>query len=211
MVACLFESPAVSRRQVADLLTSDADRYGPVEDPFVELVCRFPAHGLVASLGYNVLLVVVCTWYAFKTRKLPDNFNESRCITFCVYTTLVIWLAFVPTFFTASRAVHEVALLSCALLMNGTVTLLSLYVPRVYALYIDSKPTSATPCQYTVPARLTSRCAPAYSDHRRSQSGASDSLRDATSCAIDSSACVDVFECEEVECSALRGENGLNR
>jgi len=52
--------------------------------PVVELVCRVPWHGISAPLAYNALLVVACTYYAFKTRHLPDNFNEARFIMFCV-------------------------------------------------------------------------------------------------------------------------------
>ena len=102
--------------------------------PVVELTCILPVQGFVTSLSYNLLLVLVCIVYAFKTRRLPDNFNESRCITLCVYTTLVIWLAFVPTFFTAAGADHQVLLTSFALLLNASVTLLCLYVPRICAL-----------------------------------------------------------------------------
>ena len=100
----------------------------------VELVCQTPLPGFVTSLCYNLFLVLICTVYGFKTRMLPDNFNESRYITLCVYTTLVIWLAFLPTYFTTSRAYYQLILISSALLFNATVTLLCLYAPRIYAL-----------------------------------------------------------------------------
>lgn len=35
---------------------------------------------------YVALLIVVCTFYAFKTRKIPENFNESKFIGFTMYT-----------------------------------------------------------------------------------------------------------------------------
>ena len=104
-------------------------------EPFVELTCANGVHGFLASLCYNVLLVTVCSFYAFKTRTLPDNFNESRYISLCVYTTLIIWLAFLPTYFTTSRAFYQVILLSSALIFNATVILLSLYTPKIYAIY----------------------------------------------------------------------------
>ena len=52
-----------------------------VTERLVEVTCAVPVVGFITSLLYNVLLLVVCTWYAFKTRMLPDNFNESRYIT----------------------------------------------------------------------------------------------------------------------------------
>jgi metabotropic glutamate receptor 2/3/metabotropic glutamate receptor 6/7/8 len=104
-------------------------------EPFVELACNFPVKGLAVSLFYNVALVLICTYYAFKTRTVPDNFNESRYITLCVYTTLVIWLAFLPTYFLTSRTIHRVILMSAALLLSGSVLLLSLFASKVYVLF----------------------------------------------------------------------------
>lgn len=46
-----------------------------------------------------MLLVITCTVYAIKTRKIPENFNESKFIGFTMYTTCVIWLAFVPLYY----------------------------------------------------------------------------------------------------------------
>ena len=108
-----------------------------VLEDYVELVCELPQRGFISSMCYNLLLVIVCTVYAFKTRALPDNFNESRCICLCVYTTLVIWLAFLPTYFTTPIAYYQVILISCALLLNATVILLCLYVPKLYGLNMD--------------------------------------------------------------------------
>jgi len=34
------------------------------------------------SQVFNVLLIVICTVYAVKTRKIPENFNESKFIGF---------------------------------------------------------------------------------------------------------------------------------
>ena len=104
-------------------------------EPIVEEICVFPFRGFVASLCFNLLLITVCSFYAFKSRHLPDNFNESRYIALCVYTTLVIWTVFLPSYFVNNRAFHQMVLLSSATLLNGSVTLLCLYIPRIYATY----------------------------------------------------------------------------
>lgn len=96
--------------------------------------CRLSTTGLVSFLAYNILLVVLCTVYAVKTRKLPDNFNESRFISMCVYTTLIVWLAFIPTYFTTSRANYKVMLLSLALIFNDSIVIACLYLPKIYAV-----------------------------------------------------------------------------
>jgi len=65
----------------------------------VALKCRMKDQWFLLSLVYNMLLIVICTVYAVKTRKIPENFNESKHIGFTMYTTCVIWLAFVPIYF----------------------------------------------------------------------------------------------------------------
>ncbi|CAG5124895.1 unnamed protein product [Candidula unifasciata] len=108
-------------------------------EKFVELSCDMTLPGLASFLTYNLFLVSLCSVLAFKTRKLPDNFNESRFTSMCVSTTMVIWLAFVPTYFTASREHIRVLLLSAALLINHSVALVFLFCPKLYAaVYVTS-------------------------------------------------------------------------
>ena len=107
-------------------------------EPQVELMCELSLEGFIIPLSYNLLLIAACLFYGFKTRKLPENFNESRYIFLCVCTTLFIWLAFIPTYFAAYHSYHKVVLLSLSLILNSSVMLLCLYVPKLYALfYVD--------------------------------------------------------------------------
>ena len=48
---------------------------------------------------FSQVLIVLCTIYAFKTRKIPENFNEAKHIGFAMYSTCIVWLAFIPIFF----------------------------------------------------------------------------------------------------------------
>ncbi|KAK6165319.1 hypothetical protein SNE40_022267 [Patella caerulea] len=116
------------------LSTPEARLTMPVSShKYVELSCDLTLPGVASFLSYNIVLVVICSVLAFKTRKLPDNFNESRFISTCVYTTLIIWLAFVSTYFTAGREYLKTVSLSFALILNGTVVLLFLFAPKIYA------------------------------------------------------------------------------
>uniref|UniRef100_A0A1I7T1Y4 G_PROTEIN_RECEP_F3_4 domain-containing protein n=1 Tax=Caenorhabditis tropicalis TaxID=1561998 RepID=A0A1I7T1Y4_9PELO len=63
------------------------------------LTCKATTSHLLISLLYNILLIVACTVYAFKTRKIPENFNETRHIGFTMYSTCILWLAFGPIYF----------------------------------------------------------------------------------------------------------------
>ena len=74
----------------------------------VILKCRAKGTSFILSLVYNMILITTCTVYAVKTRKIPENFNESKFIGFTMYTTIVIWLAFVTMFFGTNNS-HEVS------------------------------------------------------------------------------------------------------
>ena len=63
--------------------------------------------GILVPLGFDILLIVMCTLYAIKTRNLPENFNEAKFIGFTMYTTCVIWVAFVPIYFGSDNKVCE--------------------------------------------------------------------------------------------------------
>lgn len=63
------------------------------------LTCRVSTFSLIMSLVYNMILITLCTWYAFKTRKIPENFNEAKYIGFTMYSTCIVWLAFLPIYF----------------------------------------------------------------------------------------------------------------
>ena len=65
----------------------------------VILRCRTSNLSIVLSLMYNMVLIVMCTVYAFKTRKIPENYNEAKYIAFTMYSTCIVWLAFIPIFF----------------------------------------------------------------------------------------------------------------
>ena len=107
---------------------------------YVELYCDQDLEGFLLPLSYNILLILLCSTLGFLTRKLPDNFNESWYIFISVSTTLFIWIAFLPTYFTAFYAYHKAALLAFALILNGFVTIVCLFAPKIYALhYVNEK------------------------------------------------------------------------
>ena len=62
-------------------------------------VCQTDNEYIAGSLVYNMILVIYCTLYAIKTRRIPENFNEAKHIGFAMYSVCIIWLAFVPIFF----------------------------------------------------------------------------------------------------------------
>ncbi|KAE8574189.1 hypothetical protein XENTR_v10024987 [Xenopus tropicalis] len=72
------------------------------------LKCDMSDLSLVSCLMYSILLMVTCTVYAVKARGVPENFNEAKPIGFTMYTTCIVWLAFVPIFFGTAQSAEKV-------------------------------------------------------------------------------------------------------
>ena len=112
------------------------------DDFTTELLCsENPFIGLSVTLAYNLLLLLVTTYFAFRTRKVPQNFNEAKFINLTVYTLCVLWIAFIPTYFitTALRTSFHTGSLVIAIILSATVTLCCLLVPKVYFLFSRKK------------------------------------------------------------------------
>ncbi|GAA6071435.1 glutamate receptor, metabotropic 5a, partial [Tachysurus ichikawai] len=97
----------------------------------VHLICNTTTLGVVAPLGYNGLLILSCTFYAFKTRNVPANFNEAKYIAFTMYTTCIIWLAFVPIYFGSN---YKIITMSFSVSLSATTALCCMFVPKVYIM-----------------------------------------------------------------------------
>ncbi|KAL3981436.1 7 transmembrane sweet-taste receptor of 3 GCPR family protein [Acanthocheilonema viteae] len=97
------------------------------------LTCKARASHLLISLLYNMFLIIACTLYAFKTRKIPENFNETRLIGFTMYSTSILWLSFGPIYFaTQNNFKIQITSLCMCISMSGTVALCCFFVPKVY-------------------------------------------------------------------------------
>ncbi|XP_078514555.1 metabotropic glutamate receptor 5 isoform X1 [Lissotriton helveticus] len=97
----------------------------------VYLICNTTNMGVVTPLGYNGLLILSCTFYAFKTRNVPANFNEAKYIAFTMYTTCIIWLAFVPIYFGSN---YKIITMCFSVSLSATVALCCMFVPKVYII-----------------------------------------------------------------------------
>lgn len=47
-------------------------------------------------LGYIAILAFICFIFAFKGRKLPENYNEAKFITFGMLIYFIAWITFIP-------------------------------------------------------------------------------------------------------------------
>ena len=89
---------------------------------------------IIISL-YTSLLAATCTYYAFKARTLPENFNEARYIGFSMYILLLSSVAYLPIDIglTGVYATN----LTCALILVASYGLLTcMFGPKIYAILI---------------------------------------------------------------------------
>ncbi|XP_023135546.2 glutamate receptor, metabotropic 2b [Amphiprion ocellaris] len=117
----------------------------PERRDVVTLKCNSKDSSMLMSLTYNCILIILCTVYAFKTRKCPENFNEAKFIGFTMYTTCIIWLAFQPIFYvTASDYRVQTTTMCISVSLSGSVVLGCLFAPKIHIILFQPQKNVAT-------------------------------------------------------------------
>ncbi|XP_013923206.1 PREDICTED: metabotropic glutamate receptor 6 [Thamnophis sirtalis] len=102
------------------------------------LKCDMSDLSIISCLSYSIVLMVTCTVYAIKARGVPETFNEAKPIGFTMYTTCIVWLAFVPIFFGTAQSAEKMYIqtttLTISMSLSAFVSLGMLYVPKVYVI-----------------------------------------------------------------------------
>lgn len=138
---------------IIELVSWDKQKFVTVK-PFEDyqiIMCLSQTKYFIASLVYDVVLVILCTYYAFKTRKVPANFNEARIIGFVMYTSCVIWIAFIPVYFGTGDEYRTIFIM-LNVIINAMTLLIGLFGMKMYIIllrpdknsFINSKIRSVT-------------------------------------------------------------------
>ncbi|XP_075125627.1 G-protein coupled receptor family C group 6 member A-like [Leptodactylus fuscus] len=122
----MLKSPSVSTiRKIPELLILQCDEGS------------YLAFGIM--LGYIGLLALICFLLAYKGRKLPEKYNEARCITFSMLVYMFVWILFIPIYMNNTSSAYLSAVQIIAILGSNYGVIGCHLLPTCYIILFKSK------------------------------------------------------------------------
>lgn len=89
----------------------------------------------IASLGYNTLLSIMCTYLAYRSRTLPRAYNEFKWICFSMFSNFSSWLVILIFRHVPPRGKVYVICSILALILGAYSMLFLLFLPKVRVIF----------------------------------------------------------------------------
>ena len=118
----------------------------------VHLVCSTTKTQILLAHLYNLILIIICTFYGFKARNIPYNFNEAKCIAFTMFATCVMIVVFFIVFVVVgnSSEIFQPAIQSYRVALLTNIILFCFFAPKVYAVLLQPTSTNIHPKTETI-------------------------------------------------------------
>ena len=112
-------------------------RHYPESQDFVMLYCKTDAYIMELNLCVCLVLMLACTWFAFKTRNFPKNFNETKSTMLTMYASCLVWGIFLPIFVLSGNKDEFSRTYTIVLFCDiiAYVTLIGLFAPKIRILF----------------------------------------------------------------------------
>lgn len=109
----------------------------------VELQCKGSSIvGFFIYVGYNFLLLILTSYYGYKSRKIPQAFNETKLINVTLFASCLLWVVLAPAYFASgiiAGTIYQIISLIFGTLLSATTVLIVLFMPKVYLLFSERR------------------------------------------------------------------------
>ena len=121
--------------------SSDIQTAYPSHRQFIVRYCKIKGETMMLNLLFSSMLMIATTWFAFKTRNFPKNYNEAKYIGLTMYATCLVLALFLPIFFFVNDAEgrYRTLILCCVCFINAAINLVGLFGTKVWILLSKDK------------------------------------------------------------------------
>ena len=111
------------------------------------VLCKLESVNIIFNLIPCLVLMTGCTFYGFKTRNFPSNFNEAYSISITMYGSCFLLGVFIPSLFLletrGSLVFIHLFLIAGFMIVIGYITQIGLFVPKIVRVLQERKTVSS--------------------------------------------------------------------
>ena len=135
VIGLIIDHPGV-RREPEVVVTSSARQSG--DAPEIVETCQ-DSHTaiLVISLVYNFFIIIGSTILGWMTRRFPGNFNEARHVMFTSFTLMVVWVLFIPLYFSTEDE-FQTGVLALGIVLSAVALMIGVFLPKIFIIIFQS-------------------------------------------------------------------------